>query len=141
MPRSRKLLCAAYMAISIAALILTWSQNVAYRNDIAGFLGHFVHDTKSTPAARSIMVDLMLLTLAAMIFMVVEGRKRAIRFVWAYVAGGAIIGISVAFPLFLLARELRGTSADPVRLETVDGIALSVLWVLMGIAAIYVGTA
>ena len=38
--------------------------------------------------------------------MVLEARKHGIKFVWAYIAGGFLIAISVTFPLFLLAREL-----------------------------------
>ncbi len=37
----------------------------------------------------------------------VEARRHAIRFVWIYVAMGFAVAISVAFPLFLIARERR----------------------------------
>ena len=37
--------------------------------------------------------------------MVVEARKQGIPYVWAYIAGGMLIAISVTFPLFLIARE------------------------------------
>ena len=46
--------------------------------------------------------------------MVIEARKYGVRFVWAYILVGMYIDISVAFPLFLIARELRmGTSQTP----------------------------
>lgn len=72
MPISRKLLCAVYATIAVAALIATWSQNVAYFQNIPdpvdGF-GSFLTDTKVTPASRSITVDIVLFFLAAAIFM------------------------------------------------------------------------
>lgn len=141
MPTSRKLLCAAYIAIAIAALIGTGSQNLAYFNNVGGFLKNFVLDTKVTAASRSIMIDVLFLTLAAMIFMVIEARNREIPYVWAYVAVGGIVAISVAFPLFLLARELRAQATDPARLKAVDAILLAVLGVLMTAAAVYIAVA
>lgn len=118
MPASRKLLCAVYATIALAALIATWSQNVAYFNSISDFfpgLGTFVRETKVTPASRSITVDILFFFLAAAILMVIEARKHGVRFVWAYVVGGVLIAISVTFPLFLLARELRlsASQANP----------------------------
>ncbi|MGH3532605.1 MAG: DUF2834 domain-containing protein [Mycobacterium sp.] len=137
MPTSRKLLCAAYITIAIAALIATWSQNVAYGN-FASFFKDFIVDTKVTPASRSITVDILLFFLAAAIFMVVEARKRGVRFVWAYIVGGMLVAISVTFPLFLLARELRPATADAGRLKGVDVILLTVLTALTAASVIYV---
>ena len=56
-------------------------------------------------ASRSISVDLALFCLAAMTFMILEARRLGIRYVWAYIALGFIVAISVTFPLFLIARE------------------------------------
>ncbi|MGH3560600.1 MAG: DUF2834 domain-containing protein, partial [Mycobacterium sp.] len=126
MPTSRKLPCAAYTTIAIAALLATWSQNAAYFNNIAGFFRDFAVDSKVTPASRSLTADILLFFLAAAIFMVIEARKHGIRFVWVYIVGGALIAISVTFPLFLLARELQLATADAGRLEVVDVIPLAV---------------
>lgn len=123
MPSSRIALCVVYAAIAFAALIATWSQNLAYFHGVTDFLpalGAFIEDTKVTPAARSITVDIGLFFLAAAIFMVIEARKHGVRFVWAYIAGGLFIAISVTFPLFLIARELRMATPDASHLKTVD---------------------
>jgi len=107
LPTSSKVLCAVYGAIAIAALIATWSQNAAYFDNPGGFLFDFFNDSKVTPASRSLTVDIVLFLLAAAILMVIEARKHGVRFVWAYIVGGLTIAISVTFPLFLIARELR----------------------------------
>jgi len=107
LPTSSKVLCAVYGAIAIAALIATWSQNAAYFDNPGGFLFDFFNDSKVTPASRSLTVDIVLFFLAAAILMVIEARKHGVRFVWAYIVGGLAIAISVTFPLFLIARELR----------------------------------
>jgi hypothetical protein len=62
------------------------------------------------------------------VFMVLEARKHGIKFVWVYIAGGFLVAVSVTFPLFLLARELRLAKTDPVRrISGVDAILLTVV--------------
>ena len=140
-PTSSKVLCAVYGVIAIAALIATWSQNAAYFDNPGGFLFDFFNDSKVTPASRSLTVDIVLFFLAAAILMVIEARKHGVRFVWAYIAGGFAIAISVTFPLFLIARELRVGRTETVRLGAVDTVLLAVfavvaagltIWVDMG---------
>jgi hypothetical protein len=73
--------------------------------------------------------------------MVIEARKHGVRFVWTYIVGGLAIAISVTFPLFLIARELRVGRTETTRLGAVDTVPLAVLavaaagmtiWVDMG---------
>ncbi len=107
LPSTTKLLCTAYAAIAVAALIATWSQNLAYADRGIGFLTVFWQDTKVNAASRSITADIALFLLAGgIVFMVFEARKHGIRFVWVYVIASFFTAISVTFPLFLLAREL-----------------------------------
>jgi hypothetical protein len=131
MPTSSKVLCAVYAAIALVALIATWSQNVAYFGNPGGFLLDFLNDSRVTPASRSLTVDIVLFFLAAAILMVVEARKHGVKFVWLYIAGGFAIAISVTFPLFLIAREMRVSRTVDTRLSTVDTAALAVLSVVM----------
>jgi hypothetical protein len=101
--------------MALFALYGTWSQNVAYfasGGGAAGF-GAFVLDAKVNPASRSLGVDIAVTFYAASVFMVLEARKLGIRFVWAYVILGLLVAISVTFPLFLVARELRLAKGAP----------------------------
>ncbi len=141
LPTASKVLCAVYAVIAIAALVATWSQNAAYFGNASGFLLDFFNDSKVTPASRSLTADITLFFLAAAILMVIEARKHGIRFVWAYIVGGLAIAISVTFPLFLIARELRVGRTDMTRLGAVDTALLVLLavfatgmtiWVDMG---------
>jgi hypothetical protein len=126
-PTSRKLLCVVYAAIAITGLIATWSQNLAYFDKPARFPLDFMNDSKVTAASRSLSVDLMLFSLAAVILMVIEARKHGVKFVWLYIAGAFAIAISVAFPLFLIARELHMGTSDAPRLRMTDTILLAVV--------------
>ncbi len=127
MTTTRKILCGIYAAIAAIALVATWTQNAAYLGDSTGFLKNFLLDLKTTPASRSITVDIVLFFLAAAIFMVIEARKHGVPFVWAYIVGGMLIAISVTFPLFLIARERKLAATDEPGLKTLDVILLVVL--------------
>jgi hypothetical protein len=107
MNRPTRVLCAVYALLAAAALFATWSQNLAFfAAPDAGFAS-FVRGAYANPAAASLSNDLLFLTGAAIVWMVVEARRHAIRFVWLYVAMAFAVAISVSFPLFLIARERR----------------------------------
>jgi hypothetical protein len=108
----RKALCAVYGVISVAALVATWSQNLAFMATPAngGALG-FLRGTMANPAAASFGLDLGFVLLALIVWMVVEARRLRVRFVWVYVALSFLVAISVMFPLFLIARERRLAAA------------------------------
>jgi hypothetical protein len=111
MSRPTRMLCAVYALLATAALFATWSQNLAFfAAPDAGFES-FVRGAWANPAAASLGNDLLFLTGAAIVWMVVEARRHAIRFAWLYVAMALAIAISVSFPLFLIARERRLASS------------------------------
>ncbi len=141
MPQSRVVLCAVYGLIALGALIATWSQNLAYFTspaDLIPALGTFVTDLKVNPAARSVAADIALVFLAAAIFMVIEARKHGIRFVWAYIAGGLFVAISVTFPLFLIARELRLAAPDASHLRNLDVVVLAALTTFVAVLTVWI---
>jgi hypothetical protein len=138
LPTSSKVLCVVYGVIAVAALIATWSQNAAYFDNPGGFLLDFFNDSKVTPASRSLAVDIVLFFLAAGILMVIEARKHGVKYVWAYIAGGFAIAISVTFPLFLIARELRVGRTESTRLGAVDTVLLGLFAVVAAAITIWV---
>ncbi|MGV0792597.1 DUF2834 domain-containing protein [Mycolicibacterium sp. XJ1819] len=134
---SSKVLCAVYASIAIAAVVATWSQNLAYFDD-ANPLVAFFTDTKANPAARSITVDLFLFSLPVAIWMVAEARKHSVRFVWAYIVASAFTAVSITFPLFLIARELRLADSDKTRFRPFDLAALTVVGLVIAAMVIWV---
>jgi hypothetical protein len=116
MTRNQHALIAFYALIAVGALVLTWSQNLAYfgGSRSASALWTFILETKANPASRSITVDIGFFLLAASAFMVIEARRLGVKFVWFYILLGFFVAISVAFPLFMIARERRlGPAAKP----------------------------
>lgn len=137
MSRTRQLLCVFYGLIALTALIMTWGQNLLYFTGPSppGF-GQYLHDLKVNGAARSFALDIALFLLAGVGLMVVEARKIGVRFVWLYVILGFAIAISVTFPLFLIAREIRLTRAGGVgvgvdlKASDILGLAITTVVVL-----------
>jgi hypothetical protein len=125
-----------YGAISVIALIATWGANLEYTLD--GFMHNFMNDLRVTPASRSYTGDLVMLAVAVVVLMVVEARKHGIKFVWLYVVGGFAIAISVTFPLFLIARELRMDPAVTPRLRSTDVALIAIVALLAAAQIIWV---
>jgi hypothetical protein len=139
------MLCGLYGLIALAALIATWSQNLAYfggpdAGGILGPFGPFLADLRVNPASRSISVDIALFLYAAAVFMVVEARRVGVRFVWAYIVLGMIVAISVTFPLFLIAREMTLSKgvAEGGRPRTLDIVGLVLLGIVVAALSCYV---
>jgi cbb3-type cytochrome oxidase subunit 3 len=113
---SRRFLCVVYALIGLAALVGTWGNNVAYLNlGLVGANVHFWQETLVNPASRSITVDILLLSVAVIVWMLLEARRLAMRGVWAYVLVGAFVAISAAFPAFLIHRERALAARDGSR--------------------------
>jgi hypothetical protein len=103
-----KVLCWTYGVIALGALIATWSQNLRFfaQEDNGGVWG-FIRATYANPAAASITNDILFVLLAAFVLMIVEARRLGIRYVWVYMVLSFLVALSVAFPLFLLVRQVK----------------------------------
>ena len=136
MSATRRNLCIFYGLVALVALVATWSQNLLYFTspDPAGF-GQYILDLKVNGAARSFTVDIGFFLLAATGLMVAEARRLGVKFVWLYVIFGFVIAISVTFPLFLIAREMRLAKAGPVggdvKLTVTDILGLAVITLIV----------
>ncbi|PND59504.1 hypothetical protein CRM90_00500 [Mycobacterium sp. ENV421] len=117
LPRTDKLLCGIYLVLAIAALVFVFGNTVAYMlSEGNGGLTGFFAAGYVNYATSSLTNDLLIVALAATVLMIAEGRRLGVRYLWAYVAAGFVIAISVSFPLFLIARQLK--LADRNRLST-----------------------
>jgi hypothetical protein len=113
--RSRAL-CWTYAAIALGALVGTWSQNIQFLlQDDNGGLGGFISDSYANAASASITNDVLFVALAAFVLMAVEARRLGIRHVWVYMLMSFLVAISVALPLFLLARQRKLAESEAVR--------------------------
>jgi Terpene cyclase DEP1 len=108
MKNKDKFICASYALIALIALPATWINNLAFMNQASNSsFVDFFRAAYVNPAAASLSNDLFLLAFAASIFMVIEGWRVGVRYIWLYIVMSAITAISVTFPLFLIARHVQ----------------------------------
>jgi len=108
MTRSEKILCAVYGAIAVGALVVTQVNNIAFflQPQNGGIVG-WISALYANPAVASFTNDIMFYVVAGYIFMIVEARRLGIRHVWVYLLLSSIVAVSVMFPLFLIARQIK----------------------------------
>lgn len=87
----------ALLGLAGTAVLNVWSA-IAARDLAADWFG-------GGPAVGSLGVDLLIVAVAASIFMIVEGRRAGVHRAWLYVVLSGITAIAFTFPLFLSARE------------------------------------
>jgi hypothetical protein len=98
-----KALCAVYAVLGVAALVGTQIVLVDYLTSDDPSL---FDDAVANGAATFSLIDLLAVALVGLVFMVVEGRRLGMRFLWVYVVVTFAVAISVALPAFLIARQV-----------------------------------
>lgn len=111
LPSRDRALVVAYLLIALAALVGTQWALVAHLSDGRGF-ADFLDDPFVNPASTFLAVDALVVALAAVVFMVAEGLRVALPHWWVYVVLVFAVAVSVAFPLFLAARQVRLARSD-----------------------------
>lgn len=105
LPTRDRALVGVYVAAALAALVATqWALIEHFRG--GGDLSSFLTDPFVNPAATFLTLDALIVAFAALVFMIVEGRRLGMRWLWVYVVLVFAVAVSVAFPLFLAARHL-----------------------------------
>ena len=89
-----------YAAAALVGLVLTWYFNLDYAGSDTYNGAWFANS-----AASSAAVDLIVLSSAASLFMVVEGRRLRMRLPLLHVVAGVVLAMAFAVPLFLCLRE------------------------------------
>lgn len=127
-----------YILIGLVALIGTWGNNLQLLGGTGFLEGNllFWQKTLANPASRSITVDLLCLSLAAILWMLLEARRLSMRGVWLWILMGVFVAIGAAFPWFLahrqrvLARQTESASAGTLTTMDMLGVVLVGLSVL-----------
>ncbi|RUR01790.1 DUF2834 domain-containing protein [Labedella endophytica] len=91
-----------YLALAAAGLVGTWTYNVIAIIERRDVLGDWFG---GGPSVSSLTTDLLVVAVAAVIFMIVEGRRLRMKRVWLVVLTAPFIALAFAFPLFLALRE------------------------------------
>jgi hypothetical protein len=116
--RSEQALLVLYAVLAVGGLVTTWWNNLRFfaEPDSGGITG-YIEAGLANPAAAALTFDVLFVGLAAQVFMLVEGRRIGFPYpaLLGFVAAGALVAIAVAFPAFLIARQLRVSHRDVSR--------------------------
>ncbi|WP_405219088.1 DUF2834 domain-containing protein [Agrococcus sp. Ld7] len=103
-PRSLPL-AIVWFTLAVAGLVGTWVFNIAFVLDPGGI--GYLEGWFANAASISASIDLLVVAVAASIFMIVEGARLGwARWVWMLVVLSGITAVAFTFPLFLGLREL-----------------------------------
>ena len=99
-----KALCAVYAVLGLIALVGTQVVLFAVHSSTATAASSTTW--WRTAAATFMVIDLLAVAFVALVFMVAEGRRLGMRFLWVYVLLTFLVAISVSLPLFLIVRQV-----------------------------------
>lgn len=91
-----------FLALAAVGLVGTWTYNIVAIVQQRNFVGDWL---QSGPAVLSLTVDVLVAAIAAVAFMVFEGRRLGMRAVWLYIVLIPVVALAFALPLFLAMRE------------------------------------
>lgn len=93
-----------FLIVSAIGLITAWVFNgLAVVQGATG--GDYVEAWFTTPLDWVLSLDLLVVAVAGSAFIVFEGRRLKMRYLWAYILGSGITAFAFTFPLFLAHRE------------------------------------
>jgi hypothetical protein len=101
---TEKALCAVYGILGVIGLVGT--QVVLFGGYVSSADGSLVDQMVANGAATFMLIDLLAVAIIALVFMVAEGRRIGMRFLWVYVLLTFLVAISVSLPLFLIVRQV-----------------------------------
>ena len=99
-----KALCAAYGVLGLIGLVGT--QVIVFGGYMTSGDGSFVDQLVGNGVSTFMLIDLLAVAFVALVFMVAEGRRLGMRFLWVYVLLTFLVAISVSLPLFLIVRQV-----------------------------------
>ena len=111
--RTDKVLCAVYGVLGLIGLVGT--QVVLFGGYVSTDDGSFLDQLTANGVATFMLIDLGVVAVIGLVFMVVEGRRLGMRFLWVYVVLTFAVAISLSLPLFLIARQVHLAGQRSVR--------------------------
>lgn len=99
-----------YFAIAAVGLVTAWWLNglvSVQAGSFGGALATYQAAWFGSPVDWVLSIDLLVVALAAAVFMIYEARRLGIKRVWLYFLASGITALAFTFPLFLGVRELR----------------------------------
>ena len=96
-----------YVVLCIAGTLLPYSQFIPFLREHGLDLNQFSQQLFATRISTLFAFDVVVSSLVLWVFVYTEGTRLKMRNLWVYVVANLLVGVSLALPLFLLAREFR----------------------------------
>jgi hypothetical protein len=96
-----------YLFLCIAGTLLPYSQFIPFLREHGLDLNQFSRQLFATRISTLFAFDVVVSSLVLWFFVYTEGTRLKMRYLWLYVVANLLVGVSLALPLFLFARELR----------------------------------
>ena len=90
-----------FMVVSAIGLITAWVFNGIASLNGADYLAAWF----GSPVDWVLSLDILMVAIAGSAFIIIEGRRLGMKYLWAYVVASGISAFAFTFPLFLAMRE------------------------------------
>ncbi len=94
-----------YLALCVAGTILPYSQFVPFLREHGVAPRVFIAQLFANPTSGFFGWDVIVSSVVLWVFVAVEGRRGAVRHLWAPIVANLAVGVSLGLPLFLYMRE------------------------------------
>jgi Terpene cyclase DEP1 len=96
-----------YLGLCVLGVVLPYWQFVPWVASHGFDLSLFISELFSTRIGAFFGLDVIVSALVLFVFVVIEGRRLAMRTLWLPVIATLAVGVSLGFPLFLYMRQLK----------------------------------
>jgi len=95
-----------YLLLAFLGLILPMSQFIAFLEKFGLDVRFMIELLMANSISTFFVLDLVIASLVFFVFIIIEGNRRRMKYIWIYILSTLCIGLSFALPLFLFAREV-----------------------------------
>ena len=94
-----------YLALCLLGTILPWAAFIPFLQAHGADPWAFVSQLFGTPVSAFFGLDVIVSSLVLWTFVLIDGRRRGVRALWAPIVASLVVGVSLGLPLFLYLRE------------------------------------
>ena len=94
-----------YLGLCVAGTVLPCWQFLPFLRDHGLDLPLFFQQLFATPVSGFFGMDVIVSSVVLWVFVLGEGRRAGVRYLWAPIAANLVVGVSLGLPLFLYLRE------------------------------------
>ena len=95
----------AYLLLCVVGIVLPYSQFLPFVREHGLDMKLFVLQLFSTRIGAFFGMDVVVSAVVLWLFVLVDGRRAGVRWLWAPIAATLAVGVSLGLPLFLYMRE------------------------------------